>query len=111
MCDEVRHDGRAWAALRERVVVASDLRNHRGDRRVQREILVADEEPSDTTEVNGWEELLEVDVEDVPSSPVLPRIRYDRPLPFKPVREFVLALLGCIDLVQAVLQKDRELLL
>ena len=51
--------------MRQFVVEASDLRDDRGDLLLQGKMFVLDEEASNSSEVYGGEEILEIEVENV----------------------------------------------
>jgi hypothetical protein len=62
------------------------LRQYRRDIRMKHEIGVFDKKPSDATEVDRTEKIVEVDVEDVTPFLVLDRIGDDRTVTLETVR-------------------------
>jgi hypothetical protein len=117
MPNQIGDDWRAWTTLWQFVFVAGDLSQDSSHLRSHREILVLDKEPAYASKVDTSEEVLQVNVENVPSSPVFRRIRHDRTLAFKSVRDAVRVLVvvcsvvGFINLLSAVLKQKRESLL
>lgn len=84
--DEVGNDRRARTALRKNVFMTRYLREYRRDVRVKHEVGVFDEKTPDATEIDGSEEIIEVDIEDISSFLMLNRVGDNRTVPLKAVR-------------------------
>ena len=82
-----------------------NLRDHRRDVLVQLEISVLDKEAAHPAEVDRWEEILQVEVEDPPTVAVLSGVGDNRPLALEAICRSVFALVGNVDFVDTVLQK------
>ena len=108
--DQVRNDGRAWATLRERFFIASDLRQNGRHLWLQREVLVLQEESTHPPEVDRSKEVFEVEIEDKSFVAMSSCVRDDRALAFEtmrnPIRMLVViaSLVRLVDLVNAVLK-------
>ena len=86
--DQIGDDWRTGAALRKRIFEARDLRDDRRNFVIELKTLVADKEAPDATEIEGREEVLKVEIQDIPAALVAARIRNDRKFSPKTVREW-----------------------
>src|ERR1035438_1174624 len=111
MGDQVRNNRRARATLRQGVAIACDLGENRGDVWIQGEVLVFDEEPPNTPEMNRGEEVLEIQVEYPSAVAMLLCVRDNRPFTLETMYDMVFLRLCKIDLVETILQQDGKLLL
>jgi hypothetical protein len=91
--------------LRQRVVVTGNLSDDRRDLLVEREIAVLDQKSSDPAEIDGWEEVLKVEVKNPAAVAVLPGVGDDRLAALESVRGPILKISGLLDFVLAVLEK------
>src|SRR5437588_5950039 len=105
---QIRDDRRARAALRQRIVMAGDLRDDRSDLVIQCKISVLDEETPDAAKVDRREEILQIKIEHPAPLPVLTRVRDDRAVTLESVRDEVFDLAGLLDLLHAVLEEIGE---
>ena len=88
VCNQIGDDRRTGAALRKRILEARNLGDDRCDLVIELEALVADKEPPDPPEIEGWEKVLQIEIQDIPAALVAARIRDDRKLFPKPVRQW-----------------------
>jgi hypothetical protein len=109
--DQVRDDGRTRTPLRQRIVMACDLRNHCRDCLSKLEAFVSDKKSAHSSKIDGGEEILQINVEDVSPVTVLARVSNDGAFPFKAVSDLVLPLFRSINLIEAVLQQYRQVFL
>jgi hypothetical protein len=72
---------------------------------MQLEVAVVNKESADSTEVDRWKELLQIQIEDIPPVSMLLRVGNDGPLTLKPVCYAIFASSINIDLVDAVLKE------
>src|ERR1700728_2057306 len=91
--------------------MTSDLSQYSGDLRLKREIPVENEECPDATEINRWEKILQIKIQNISSAAVLRRVVYDGKVAFESVRKLISEPSGLIDFSCAVLQETREVLL
>ncbi len=84
------------------------LRDHRRHFLMQLEISVLEQETANPAEVDRWKEILQVKIEDPSAVPVLSGVCNNRPLALEAVCSSVLALLGSVDFVDAVLKEVRQ---
>lgn len=91
------------------IFMTCDLSEDRGYLGVEHEIRIFDEETSNSAKVDGGEEILKINIEDISSLVVLLCIRNDRFVPLKSVSHIVLLLAALVDFVNAVLQHIRQM--
>lgn len=85
--------------------MASYLGDYCGDPLRKPEILVFQEKPTNSAEVDGAEKILQVDVEHVPFLAMLNAICHDRAPSLKSVSDMISSIACGIDLVNAVVQQ------
>ena len=79
------------------------LRQYRGYFRMQHEIGVLDEKTPDTPEINRAKKVVKVDVENVASFSMLYRVRDDRAIPLKTMRQLIFPFPADVDFLSTVL--------
>ena len=78
---------------------------------MQFEVPVLEQETADPTEIDRREKIFQVEVEDPPAVAVLSGVGDDRPLALEAVGRPVLAVVGSVNFVDAVLQEVGQLAL
>ena len=113
MSDQVRNYRRTRAPLWQLVFVTSQLGKYSSYPRLQREVLVFQEEPSNPSKVDTSKKIMQIDVEDVAAGSMCTRVSHDRVISAeamrntKMLRVFKVAMFEP-DLSKAILQKIRK---
>jgi hypothetical protein len=86
MADEVRNDWRARSTLGQTILIAGYLGQDGGNLGVQHEIGILDEKAPDSAKIDGWKEILKVNIEYVSPLMMLYGVRNDRAMSLESVR-------------------------
>jgi hypothetical protein len=86
MADKVRDDWRARSTLGQTILVAGYLAQDGGNLGMQHEIGILDEKAPDSAKIDGWKEILKVDIEYIPPLMMLYGVCDDRTISLESVR-------------------------
>jgi hypothetical protein len=105
MGDEVREDRRAGASLRERVVIASNLREDGGHLRVEGEMLVNDEKSPNSPKVDTAKEVGKIKIENPTSASVSTSVAHYGSVALESVRDLILPAIRPVQFSSTVLKE------
>jgi hypothetical protein len=74
---------------------------------LEREVPIQDEKCSNATEIDRWEEILQVEIQNISSPAVIRCVINDRSVALESMREFIFETPCLIDFLYAVLQDVR----
>ena len=89
------------------VLMAGDLSQYGGNFGVQHEIGILDEKAPDSTKIDGWKEILKVNVEYVPPLLMFYGVCDDRAISLESVRQLIFPFAALVDFFHANLQEIR----
>jgi hypothetical protein len=75
---------------------------------MQHEIDIPDEKTADAAKIDGWKEILKVNIEDIPPFLMFYGVRDDRAMSLEPVRQLVFPFAALVDFFNAILQEIRQ---